>query len=160
MRFRLLLVLLAGFALAWSGFAAPQQRPAAPRQADAPHGPNWLKIGFPPLAHDRMFGGSEVLSGLQGLIYDRPARKEDGMLSVFDPDVVYRKRDVRLNLGRLAPELAGALRRQAAKHDPKDELSEEELDEYVSEVYYDLRAPYQTLDELRRSGRSSGRPAA
>lgn len=121
------------------------------RRAEPPSGPNWLKIGFPPLAHDRMFGGSEVLSGLQALIYDHPARKEDGLLSVFDPKVLYRSREVWLNLDRLAPELADALRRQAAKTDPRDELSEAELDEYVNEVYYAWRSPYKNLDELLKA---------
>ena len=102
---------LLAVALLSMAFGQPPRQPAVAPKEGPPTGSNWLKIGFPPLAHDRMFGGSEVLSGLQALIYDKPAKKEDGMLSVFDPNVLYRGREVRLNLDRLAPDLADALRR-------------------------------------------------
>ena len=141
---------LLGVALLSMALADSPQQPAV-AQGAKPSGRNWLKVGFPSLAHDRMFGGSEVLSGLQALIYDRPAKEADGLLSVFDPSVVYRKREMWLNLDRLAPELAEALRRQATKNDPDDELSEDELDEYVNEVYYAWRAPYKDLDELLKA---------
>lgn len=141
--------LIVGIILTAAFFMPTSRRLAA--EEGPPRGDNWLKVGFPQLAHDRVFAGSEVLSGLQALIYDRPARKEDGILSVFDPKVLYRRRDVWLDLDKLSPELADALRLQAAKSDPKEELGEDELDEYVNEVYYDLRAPYKNLDELLKA---------